>query len=455
LTLNVLRARVLGAAVAGAVFVATAAVLWIDASKAVESEQLALVATTALACAIVAGALWGPSVLRSGRASAIIRGLLAGLLAGVMWLVVSLSGTYLSAVGRGATGPVNGTGLAILFFSGIPILLTYGLVVVGLPGMLWAVATRGLARWPLAAWLTSDTGQRSELRGDLRAWKWTAVAMVLLAAGVGLGDARSKMPPGSVCLDLQGDRPVAGAWSPDGSLLAIASDADPNLPGTVRVIRWPSQELVWLWADVWVDQTVAMGPDGHVYWSGTVLGAGVAADDSDGVLEAVPGSTPAWLSTGLANDPVLWSLHWTEGELRGTTANEKQAIRIPLDGPEQGQALALTSVPGPVEALWSSPQGDWLVWRPVSEDLEVSGPGLRRTLEGVHDVRTVSMTADRAVVVVTPWISATYAIDLGTGAVRELISGSQRWSAVSSRGDVAWATDEQDYGGVACVSRFF
>jgi hypothetical protein len=61
----------------------------------------------------------------------------------------------------------------------------------------------------------------------------------------------------------------------------------------------------------------------------------------------------------------------------------------------------------------------------------------------VHeDQRSIALTADRSTLVAASWFDGTRTFDVATGASRLIIRGSQRFIALSSRGDLAWANEE-------------
>ncbi|HEY3523270.1 MAG TPA: hypothetical protein VGK63_06175 [Candidatus Limnocylindrales bacterium] len=62
------------------------------------------------------------------------------------------------------------------------------------------------------------------------------------------------------------------------------------------------------------------------------------------------------------------------------------------------------------------------------------------------------MTPDRRSVVIADWSGGTVAIELSTGARRILLAGSQRWIAVSPRGEIAWSNEADDAPGNVCIA---
>jgi hypothetical protein len=134
--------------------------------------------------------------------------------------------------------PDLGSQLALILFGlGMGVLYLLPGLLVG--GAAWATMARALNRIVERRQLTFEHRAMgiSFARGAL-----VALGSAILVAGLVIAVAGR---PGSTrCLDVGGDVPHSGAWSPDGSLLAIASSSDPNRIGHVRLFRWPSGELI-------------------------------------------------------------------------------------------------------------------------------------------------------------------------------------------------------------------
>jgi hypothetical protein len=398
-------------------------------------ERPDLILVVVLLAAVVG---WSSSakVAGGGRRRAIAFGGLAGLAFGWAGVVVTVGAAYVDGVVRGATSPFGDVLPGFVWaFYGLVITTVY-LAAVGIPlGVIWGLIVRGLL------------GRRTRPDGPTRsAILPTAAALVLLACGAGLSQAAMTMPAGARCLDLGGERPTDGAFSPSGDRLAIVSQRDPNEPGTVRLFRWPSGELEMSWT-AWVDMDVVVDPDGRVYWSAWTGQSPWTA----GVMTVAMGEEPSWFAEG--DEAALWQLAWTDDALRGKTSNSHHMASIDLDGAEAGR-LRIDQASETVGVFWASADGATVAYSPEWSGDEttvvVDGPADRH-IEVTGDPRSIALTADARTLVVASWFGGTRRYDVATGASGLVLSGSQSWIALSPDGAMAWGTEEQLGAGVACL----
>ena len=312
----------------------------------------------------------------------------------------------------------------------------YALIVAIPVGLTWSVTARILIR----------SAPRSDAV-DVSSSGWSTVGrsclvLVAIAFAGGAFQAATTTPAGARCLDLGAGDVTDAAFSPAGDLLAATVQTDPNEPGVVLLLRWPSAEVLGRWEE-WVDRDVAVGPDGRVYWSAWVL-SGVATPDApgDGVFVAAVGSDPTWYATGF--ETPLSDLTWTEGALRGTTPNSHALARIPLNGAVP--SLVTDDDEMIVGTFWTSSDGTWTAAGPgwFGEDVQVSRAGQPwRTVDVETDPRSIALSQDRSTLVVASWFGGTRLVDVASGASRPVLRGSQRFVALSQEGDLAWASEEE------------
>jgi hypothetical protein len=446
------RERVIGAA---AVFVLGAVLAVVGALATAVAGHGPVTAPDALSpsllfplvVAALMGAAVAPRLLRANRIGAI-----GG---GILWVLGSLVAiSFVSGLGglidlwlrekvsMDAVWQSFASSLLVLLVWGLPVILPVSLAV----GLLWAAIGRLLNRLV------------RNLRGPQVPASRVSFGRVLLASillmpiGLGLTVSRATQPPGSRCLPIIGERPLSGAWSPDGRLLAIASAAGPNAEGHVRLFSWPLGDLVATW-DAWVEdeQTLAVDDAGRAYWTTAVL----QPPWDEGIQAAAPGGAPTWLiRKGGPEEVLLWDLTWSAGELRAQTANSHVAVHLPLSGPDEGRIIPVDWPSPPIGAVWWSADGAWglstVEWQGTA--VAVRGPdGSVELVPAPDDLRTISMTPDRSAIVASSWGGSSRIIDVTSGSARAILAGIQRWIVVSSKGDVAWANDEEQVSGQACV----
>lgn len=433
--------RVIGAIVAvtlGCLMLAAAAIVQPFGPASPQFERMDLL-IAGLAVATALGWRLGHGTARAGWRRAIGGGLAFGALLPPIALFVWLIASAADAVLRGAANPLTALGPASAWFLfGLGIVVLYGSLFTIPAGLVWALITRALARARVA----------SVPRRSRRPTANFMVALLVIALGAGTAQAVAYAPANARCFDLAGGAPTDAAFSPAGDLLAITLQADPNAPGTIVLMRWPSAEVVASWSG-WVDEEVAVDPAGRVYWSAWVLGLSAAGESGDGVYSAAPGADPILFAVG--DERQLNDLTWTSIGLRGTTPNSHQIARIPLSG---GTAIEIDHSQDEIGAFWSSADGTSTIVGPgyFGTMLEVTTPAGTRSVPISGDARSVALSADHRTIVEASWFDGTRLIDVESGTTRPVLRGSQLFVALSEKGDLAWANDEQFGRGRLCTS---
>jgi uncharacterized membrane protein YhaH (DUF805 family) len=398
----------------------------------------------------ITGAALAPGMLHATRLRASIFGWFWALLS-LVALVTSVSAAKIVAfaVENGAL-PDLGRQLVLLAVG-----LGYGVfylapgIVIG--GLAWVVGARRLN------WAAED--KRSEVpevvvsQVSFARGAAVALALLVLSAGVTLGF--SSRPTAARCLDIGGEVALSGVWSPDGSLLAIASGSDPNASGHVRLFAWPSGDLLAKWP-AWVEdrQTLVLDDEGRMIW--------VSRDRSGPYPRPAP-LLPFLLEATASQPPTIlmqltdhaWDLSLVDDEIRGARADGTDApVRIPLSGVAAGHVLPLV-FPLAHGPTWWSPDGRWAVGSDHSGAAIVFSPdGSPRRIElgGRGSPRTFALTPDRSMLLTAHWISQSTMTELATGTTRPVLDRQQRWIVVSARADVAWATDDEMPNRRPCVA---
>ena len=176
------------------------------------------------------------------------------------FVVLAILVSTIDAVLRGTAGPLDGLGVAIVWgIYGTIVLVMISVVTVPI-GIVWGMLTLVITRR-----LSPGPGRRHSGRTLIG-----ALAAVALVGGA--SQAIAAQPAAATCRAMDSGAVVDAAFSPDGDLLAVATQTDPNEPGTIVLTRWPSGEEVWRW-HAWVDQDLAVSTVGEVYWSAWVLGS--------------------------------------------------------------------------------------------------------------------------------------------------------------------------------------
>jgi hypothetical protein len=412
-----------GGLVSGAIaFVAVIHPFGIDLSKVMERPEIVLGFIV-----VAAGLGWWAGRIAASRGW--LRSIGVGAVVGAsIWpafVVLAILVSTIDAVLRGTAGPLDGLGVAIAWgLYGTIVLCVISVVAVPI-GIVWGMITMVLAR-------RTSSGPGSRHPGRVLLGALAAVALV-----GGASQAIAAQPAAAMCRAMASGAVTDAAFSPAGDLLAIATQTDPNEPGTIVLMRWPSGEEIARW-HAWIDQELAVSPTGEVYWSAWVLGF-VTMDErtvSAGIYVGRPGAEPEWFATG--EESPLNDLTWTTHGLRGTTPNSHRvsAIHAGSAGPR--------STGREVGAFWSSADASWTATGPAWEGTSVliAGPGSSVAVNVHEDQRSIALTADRSTLVAASWFDGTRTFDVATGASRLIIRGSQRFIALSSRGDLAWANEE-------------
>jgi hypothetical protein len=394
------------------------------------------------ALAVVTALGWrlGHGTARTGWWRAVGGGVTFGLLLPPIGLLVGVIAGAADTVIRGAANPLTVLGpTAAWAIYGLILVCFYGWVFAIPAGIVWALTTRALSRIQFAPMV----------RRSKRPTARFAIALVAIGLAAGTAQAITYAPRDARCLDLQGGSPTDAAFSPAGDLLAVTLQSDPNQPGSVVLMRWPSGEVIDSWS-AWVDQEVAVDPSGRVYWPAWILSfSGPEGESGDGVYTATPESDPVLLATG--DESELNDLTWTSGGLRGTTPNSHQIARIPLTG---GIRIEVTHSSDEVGAFWSSADGTVTVTGPgyFGTTLEVATASGTRSVPISGDARSVALSADGQTIVEAGWFDGTRLIDVQSGNSRLILRGSQTFVALSEKGDLAWANEEQFGHGHLCTS---
>lgn len=421
-----LSARVVGAAVAAAIGLGVAAVLLHESfggGRALERPELVVAALV-----VLVGLGWGAggAASRGGWRRAAGVGVLVGLAVVPAFTLVAVLTSVVDAVIRGAAGPLDGLAAGLVW--GLFGLAFVGVILAAITvplGFLWGLVTLALVK----------VGSLD--RGGRRAWGPVLVGLVAVSLIGGVVEATRVQPAAAVCRSVGEGAVVDAAFSPAGDLLAVATRADPNQPGVIVLLNWPSGDEVARWRG-WLDEEVAVSPAGDVYWSGWILGLNTIDDASisEGVYVAREGVEPEWFATGF--ETPLNDLTWTTQGLRGTTPNSHRVESL------EAGATAARATGRPVGAFWSSADAQWTATGPAWDGTPVTvvGPGASLEVPVPGDPRSLALTANGSTLVVATWFDGTRAFDLATGSSRLVIAGSQRFIALSPLGDLAWANEE-------------
>ena len=423
-----LSARAVGALAASGIMAVAVAILALVRPFEIDLSRVAEQPEIVLGFIVVATGLgWWAGRIASSRGwlRAIGIGAVVGASLWPAFVVLAILVSTIDAALRGTAGPLEGLGVAIVWGIYGTIVLSIISVVMVPIGIVWGMLTLVIARR-----LGSGPGRRHSGRVVMG-----ALAAVALVGGA--SQAIAAQPAAATCRAMGSGAAVDAAFSPAGDLLAVATQTDPNEPGTIVLIRWPSGEEVGRW-HAWVDEDLAVSPTGEVYWSAWVLGPFPMDEStvSDGIYVGRPGAEPEWFATG--EESPLNDLTWTTHGLRGTTPNSHRVSVI-----HAGSAGPL-STGREVGAFWSSADASWTATGPAWEGtlVRVAGPGTSVAVDVREDQRSIALTADRSTLVAASWFNGTRTFDVATGASRLVIRGSQRFIALSSRGVLAWANEE-------------
>ena len=361
---------------------------------------------------------------------------------GIGWWPLALSVMVIASVvdvavqGAGTIGTLGPEVLLGLYGLLITTVMT---AAIGIPnGIAWGIA---------AHWVATRSRRIEGVRVHRHPSMVALGALLVLAISSGAALAATDRRPGERCLDLGGQQPLGGSFSPAGDRLAIVASNDVNEGGTVYLFEWPSGERLATWS-TWVGDYIAVAPDGRVYWS---------ADQYEppwihAVMTAAVGSNPEWLTTN--DGSALWNLVWTVDGLRGVTGETHVGARIRLDA---GADPPVQRVGGtaPIGVFWASSDDRTTItaaeWFAHQVTL-TTADGSTADVQVVNDPRSVALSASGTAVIAASWDGGTRRYDIATGGSTSLLRRSQSWVAVSSQGDLAWADDERSGPGLACVA---
>ena len=397
------------------------------------------------AFAVVGIVTWvaAPQVLRAGWPRAIAAGIATGIATDVA-LVVSIivagitdsllrSGSALDTFGTAIPWAIYGLALSILYFSifTIPV------------GLIWAVSVRLSLR---GRWI--GMGEAGRSRAAVSAAFIGIVVVGMLAGAIQTFRA---WQPDAMCPTLDGAPAIDASFSPDGSQIAVITSQDPNAQGTVWLIDLDAGRTLARWT-TWVDQDVVTDGRGRVWWSAFEA----ESPYRSAIMTARVGGEPTWFSD--ASSELLWDLQWTDGALVGMTSNSHIPAHLDLDGIGPPTLMAFGRH-GAVGSLWVSADRSTMVtseeWGGQVLSVESKDRALPRRIPYRGDPRSITITPDERELVIADWSGGTRAVDIRTGRSRVLLTRTQRFAAVSSRGDLAWADDETIGPGRLCIAHRF
>ena len=426
-----------------------AALLGIDTVGEIRDGVPSLLVAVMVIALIAAGL--APRLLRSRRLAAPFIGWLGAMISVVALIFVVGSASLLEFILRELIVPdlLNETRVGLFLTIWVGMLL---LPAAAIAGTSWALLARVINRLvgrPVRELIAS---RQLLWRPSWPGFGRGALAIIALAViSLAVVSARAGRPDGSVCLDVGGESPMSGAWSPSGSMLAIASTRDLNERGTISLFEWPSQKVIARWP-AWIEdmQTLAVDDRGRVYW----MAHAMEPPWTSAVMTVAPGEIPTVVLRPRDDEQLLWDISLSAGELRGHSNTDHEPMRIPLAGSEAGTLRPLAMPVSPVGTMWWSPDGTWAVavaegaWTIAGEwesPVVVIGPDrtpARLALGAMRSPRRVAMTSDRGHVIASGWVEPSTITNVETGASQSVLHGHQRWIVVSERDDVAWANDE-------------
>jgi hypothetical protein len=140
------------------------------------------------------------------------------------------------------------------------------------------------------------------------------------------------------------------------------------------------------------------------------------------------------------------------------TANSHLPAQISLNS-SGTPTLTTSPADGAIGSVWMSSDRSTIVtseeWGGDALMVQSSDPTMPRRISYRGDPRSMAITPDRRELVIADWSGGTRAVDIATGQARVLLPRSQRFAAVSDRGDLAWADDETIGPGRLCVAHRF
>ena len=155
------------------------------------------------------------------------------------------------------------------------------------------------------------------------------------------------------------------------------------------------------------------------------------------IMTARVGGEPTWFSD--ASSELLWDLQWTDGALVGMTSNSHIPAHLDLDGTGPPTLMTLGGAWRRRLAVGiggSLDDGDIRGMGRSGAVGRVEGPGVARRIPYRGDPRSITITPDDRELVIADWSGGTRAVDVRTGRSRVLLTRTQRFAAVSSRGDL-------------------
>jgi len=368
------------------------------------------------------------------------RAISAGVIFGLLWSPIAIGVLFVAALidasGRGvfALTTIPQDGVYLLY--DMAIFSIYGAVVFLPLGLLWALTTRGIDRFVARA-------RRHGIGGSPASTAGLVLALLLISIAGGAAQTLAYAPWSTRCLAVPGGTPTDAAFSPAGDLLVVALRPDAGAIGTVLLLAWPSGRPVAHWSAV-ADESVTVGPDGHVYWSSSDFNG-----EGSGIVSALPGFAPTLLvgpdTSGLSE------LTWTTAGLVGVTTDTQSLATISL----ASSPSSLTVRPGSSEIgeLWASADGTIVATeRWASSTVEITGPSGTASVPVKGGALSFALGADRRTLVLAAAIGGIRLLDIPTGESRRILPGSQAFIALSGHGDLAWANDEPFGRAQLCTS---
>lgn len=197
-----------------------------------------------------------------------------------------------------------------------------------------------------------------------------AVAL-LIAAGLALLILALRQPQagfvredGATCVHIPGERIEAVAWSPDGAWLGVTSSTS-NDEGRIRVVQWEAQAVYDIpVVDYLATSGVAVGPGGQAVWFEHAAGP-EGEPDASRLLTARPGGAASILAE--VDTPAFHQPRWTPDGIIGLAfdpaTNSVSVVRVRTLGLESHTETVYDDT-RPIESLWASPDGEWVVVDP-------------------------------------------------------------------------------------------
>lgn len=367
----------------------------------------------------------------------------AGLIFGALWspvaIVVVLVASLVDAAGRGVLAGSTIPLLAVELVYSMAIFSIYGAIFFIPLGLLWAATTRAIC------WVVGRV--RRPVRHPGPGWPASTAGVILtllmISAIGGATQSLAYAPWKTSCFALPGGAPTDADFSPAGDLLVVGLRADPGGVGTILLVDWPSGRPVAHWSGT-ADESVAVDPEGHVYWSTSNFGG-----QGTGIVSAVPGSVPVLLAGPGTSG--LGDMTWTSGGLIGVTTDTRAIATLSLT--HSPSALAVKPGLGAIEAMWAASDGSVVATeRWAASTVELAGPSGTVSVPVKGGAQSLALSADGKTLIVAADIGGIRLLDIPSGESRRVLPGNQTFITLSDHGDIAWANDEPFGPAELCTS---